>query len=77
MSTTQIIRIIDRDQIIAGFVRVRKEWEDAIETDDLLSNKASVGLLLIDLTEAIGLRPDEQVEALGHNLSEIVTPVTA
>jgi hypothetical protein len=56
---------------------VRKEWEDAIEDGDLVSNQASVGLLLLDLTEAIGLRPEEQVEALGHSLSEIVTPVTA
>ena len=77
MKTTQIIQLIDRDQVIAGFIRVREEWEEALEDGDLVSNQASVGLLLLDLTEAIGLRPEEQEEALGHSLSEILTPVTA
>jgi hypothetical protein len=77
MNTTQIIRLIDRDQVIAGFIHVREEWEEALEGDNLVDARASVGLLLLDLTEAIGLRPDEQVEALGHSLSEVVSPVTA
>jgi hypothetical protein len=77
MKTTQVIRIIDSDQVIAGFVQVRKEWEDAIEGGDLVRQQASVGLLLLDLTEAIGLHPEEQVQALGHELSEAITPVTA
>ena len=77
MSTSQIIRIIDRDQVIAGFVQVREEWEEALENDNLVDARANVGLLLLDLVDAIGLHPEEQIKALGHELSEIVTPVTA
>jgi hypothetical protein len=74
MNTTQIIRLIDRDQVIAGFLHVREEWEGAIEGDNLVDARASVGLLLLDLVLAIGLLPEEQVQALGHELSEAVTP---
>jgi hypothetical protein len=74
MNTTQIIRLIDRDQVIDGFIHVREEWEDAIEGDNLVDARGSVGLLLLDLVIAIGLLPEEQVQALGHELSEAVTP---
>jgi hypothetical protein len=69
MECVNRIRIIDRDQVIAGISQVREEWEAA--TGDLLQARASVGLLLVDLASAIGLLPEEQTQALGGELLEI------
>ena len=61
------IRIIDRDQVIAGIAQVRHDW-DQPENGNLIGAKGSIGLLLADVASAIGLRPEEQAQALGQDL---------
>jgi hypothetical protein len=68
MSWVRRIRTIDRDQVIAGISQVREEWE--IAAGDIVHAHASVGMLLADLVSAIGLPPEDQVQALGGKLFE-------
>lgn len=66
MATVLRTRILDRDQAISALTQMRQEWEEA--NGDLLTARASVGELLGDVTNVIGLTPDEQRAALGDRL---------
>ena len=59
---------IPRSKIIDALTRLRQEWEQAAEGDNLVELDGSVGLLLADLAVAIGLTSEEQVQALGADL---------
>jgi hypothetical protein len=59
---------IPRTKIIDVLTKLRQEWEQAAEGENLVELDGSVGLLLADLAIAIGLTPEEQVQALGADL---------
>ena len=65
---------INRLQAIAGLKTLCREWEDALDGTPLA--KSNAGLLLADVTVALGLTPDEQIDVLGYtpNLSAAVQP---
>ena len=50
-----------------AMIRLRQEWEEASE-DGLRNAKGSVGLMLADVTRALELSPDQQVDVLGATL---------
>jgi hypothetical protein len=50
-----------------AMIRLRQEWEEASE-DGLRNAKGSVGLMLADVTRALELTPDQQVDVLGATL---------
>ena len=61
-------RFIHNVEVVQGLERTRLEWEQAAEGESLLNLDANVGLLLADVTAAIGLTPEEKVLALGPEL---------
>jgi hypothetical protein len=67
MNISRRIRIIERDQVVAGIADIRAQWEDATGCD-LVAAKGSVGLILGDVVKAIGLLPEDQTRALGEKL---------
>ncbi|GAB4416736.1 MAG: hypothetical protein Kow002_02760 [Anaerolineales bacterium] len=48
---------------------LRQEWEAAAGADSLLNVTASVGMLLLDMTNALGLTPEERSIVLGSRLN--------
>jgi hypothetical protein len=68
MFTQSSIESITRPQMVNSLARIRVEWEQAADGNSLVQANASVGLLLADLSIAIGLTPDEQAQALGEDL---------
>lgn len=66
MSMVKVVRILDRDEAIAGLTRLREEWQDAANGAPLSDVQASVGLLLVDVVNAIGLLPEEAAQVLGE-----------
>ena len=53
--------------------RIREEWEEVAEGESLVDVKGSVGMLLAEIAEALGLSPEEQRAALGAKLFEDVS----
>lgn len=68
VTTVRRTRILDRDLAIAGISQVRQEWQSLAGDQSLLDVQGSVGLLLADIAQAIGLEPEERVCALGPDL---------
>lgn len=60
--------IVARPHMISALAHLRKEWERAAGTTGLMDVSASVGLLLVDVSLAIGLTPNEQIQVLGQKL---------
>ena len=55
--------------VVAALVRIRAEWEQAAQGISLIDVHGSVGLMLADFTEAIGLTGEERTQVLGDGLS--------
>lgn len=66
---------ISRRLLVSALARIRSEWQES-DSSSLLDIEANVGLLLSDLAVALGLNPEEQIEALGeelyHELNDIL-----
>lgn len=67
----RVIRILDRDQVIEDLAKLREAWQEAAGDQSLIQVEASVGLILDDISKAIGLTPEEQEQALGTIYQEI------
>jgi len=66
MSWVKVTRILDRDAAIEGLTRMRQEWQDAANGAPLNGVQTSVGLLLLDVVNAIGLLPEEAALVMGE-----------
>jgi hypothetical protein len=60
---------LDRHQVVQALAGIRCEWEEAADGVSLVEIPGSVGMLLIDVTTAIGLTGEEQAQALGAELA--------
>jgi hypothetical protein len=60
-------RNLTRQQVIRAIATLRQDWEASAE-GSLLGIEGSVGLILSDIVNLIGLKPEEQIEALGQQL---------
>ena len=58
----------ERKKIIRALGEFRQEWQKITEGDDLTSIQASVGLLLNDVADKLGLSPQERHVVLGSKL---------
>jgi hypothetical protein len=54
--------------MIEALTAIRQEWEQAAEKVSLLEISGSIGLLLVDFTEALGLSQAERKLILGDAL---------
>jgi hypothetical protein len=54
--------------IVATLARIRKEWQEATGSSSLLDVEGSIGMLLADVINGIGLAVEEQVQVLGRDL---------
>ena len=55
---------------LEGLAAIRKEWELAAgDSTSLLEVQAPVGLLLVDVCQALDLEPADRLEVLGLALS--------
>ena len=61
-------RFMHNVEVVQGLERTRLEWEQAADGESLLNMETNVGLLLADVTAAIGLTPEEKVFVLGAEL---------
>ena len=61
-------RFLHNVAVLEGLERTRLEWEQAADGESLLNMETNVGLLLADVTAAIGLTPEEKVFVLGAEL---------
>ncbi len=68
MSWISVTRILDMDNAIAGLTRLRQEWQEAAGSKPLVEVQGSVGLLLTDVVNAIGLLPEEAAQVLGSEI---------
>ncbi len=50
---------IDRREVVDALTSIRKEWEEATNGEDLSVIQGNVGLILVDVAEALGLIGDE------------------
>ncbi len=55
-------------EVLQNLAYLRREWEEALGGQSLLSAQGNVGLILYDVVEALGLTPDEADFVLGHSL---------
>jgi hypothetical protein len=53
--------------IVATLARIRKEWQEATGSSSLIDVEGSIGLLLADVINGIGLATEEQVQVLGRD----------
>jgi len=58
--------------LIGTLANLRKEWQTAAGNASLLSMRGSVGLILADLVNGLGLPTDIQIEILGADLFQEV-----
>lgn len=58
-----------RTQLVDSVARLRMAWEEAAEETSLLDLYCPVGLILFDISEQLGLNPDERRTLLGVKLS--------
>jgi hypothetical protein len=61
-------RFIHNVEVVRGLERTRLEWQQAADGESLLNLETNVGLLLADVTTAIGLTSEEKVLVLGAEL---------
>ena len=57
-----------RMKMIESLTKFRQEWQILVEDQNLLDVQASVGLMLVDITERLELTEQEKAVALGHKL---------
>lgn len=75
MSTTSS-KAINRAEVLENLAVLRQEWEVAADGSCLIDVTTSVGLLLFDITNLLGLTKDEQRFVLGNHLCERVARIT-
>jgi hypothetical protein len=67
------IQVITSDRtcehILSALAHFREEWEDLAEGESLMTVRSSVGLILVDIANSLGLLPEEQGQVLGETLS--------
>jgi len=61
----KVTRILDRDMAIDGLTHIRQEWEEASGGLPLEEVQGSIGFLLVDIVNALGLLPEEAAQVLG------------
>ena len=54
-----------KPQMLEKLSMLRQEWEAAAGADSLLNVTASVGMMLLDVTNTLGLTPEERSIVLG------------
>ena len=58
---------IDRKMIVGALAHLREEWQAGTD-GSLVDIEASIGLLLMYISQLLGLDNTEQVAVLGHSL---------
>ena len=64
----QEVLISPRKKVIESLAKFRQEWQSLGEDQSLLDVQASVGLILVDITERLELNEQEKAVVLGHKL---------
>ena len=57
-----------RTPLVTALARIRKEWQEATGSPSLIEVEGSIGMLLADVINGIGLAVEEQVQVLGTDL---------
>ena len=71
MATQVLLSDIPRTKAVKAIMSIRHEWETEARGDSLLFMEASVGFLLYDVAEALGLTTEEMKLALGGLASDL------
>ena len=64
----QEVSISPRMKMIESLAKFRQEWQAIVEDQSLLDVQASVGLILVDITDRLELNEQEKAVVLGHKL---------
>lgn len=59
---------LDKQSVIEALKKIRFEWDEAVDGELLENVNGSVGCLLLDVVQGIGLSEDEQLAILGHSI---------
>ena len=57
-----------RMKVIESLAKFRQEWQSLADGQNLLDVQASVGLILVDITDRLELSEQEKAVALGYKL---------
>ena len=68
MLTDKQISTISRSQVVDTLALIREEWEEAACGLSLVECYTSLGFILVDLADGLGLTQDEQRTAFGSEL---------
>jgi hypothetical protein len=60
--------ILPRMKVIESLAKFRQEWQSLADDQNLLNVQASVGLILVDITDRLELNEQEKTVVLGHKL---------
>ena len=60
--------LTERETIIESLGCFRQRWEEVADDERLIDVQGSVGLMLLDIVEILGLTQDEQMAVLGAEL---------
>ena len=60
--------LISRTDAVASLTRLRQEWQDAVDGQNLIDVKTRVGFFLGDVVMLLGLTISEQEKVLGKEL---------
>lgn len=66
------VAVSGKTQMLEKLSLLRQEWEGAAGADSLLNVTASVGMRLLDVTNTLGLTPEERSFVLGPPLNHEV-----
>ncbi len=69
MDTIIQSRFIHNVKVIESLTHMREEWEMAADGNSLLKVKGSVGLMLADFANALGLTTQEQSTVFGETMT--------
>ena len=69
MDTIIQSRFIHNVEVIEALTHMREEWEMAADGNSLLRVKGSVGLMLADFANALGLTTQEQSTVFGETMT--------
>jgi hypothetical protein len=61
-------QITEREALVEALAQFRQGWEAAVDSERLIDVQGNVGLILVDITEILGLTQDEQMTVLGVEL---------
>ena len=71
MATQLNTLAISRTHVIQALMHIRHEWEDGAHGSSLIEIDGSVGFLLHDIAQMLGLTSEEMRLALGDLVDEI------